>query len=235
MDIELLSFGANGWGDEMARAALMTLAVSLCAFAIALVIGTLCAAGKLSRYRPLRMVLDAYTTIGRGIPELLIIYLIYFGGSGVVMYLARMFGYHGYVEVNAFTSGVAAIAIINGAYQTEVFRGAALAIPKGQIEAALSMGMSDGLLFRRVLGPQVLRLALPGLGNCWLSALKETALVSVTGLVEIMRQAHIASGSTQKPFIFYSAAAVLFLILTYLSGLGFRRVELLANRGVRSA
>jgi octopine/nopaline transport system permease protein len=235
MDFELLSFGANGWGDEMARATLMTLAVSLCAFAIALVIGTVCAAGKLSRYRPLRMVLDIYTTMGRGIPELLIIYLIFFGGSGVVMYLARIFGYHGYIEVNAFTSGVAAIAIINGAYQTEVFRGAALAVPKGQIEAALAMGMSDGLLFRRVLAPQVLRLALPGLGNCWLSALKETALVSVTGLVEIMRQAHVASGSSQKPFIFYSAAAVLFLLLTYVSGFGFRRAEQWANRGVRSA
>jgi octopine/nopaline transport system permease protein len=109
-----------------------------------------------------------------------------------------------------------------------VFRGAALAIPKGQIEAGLSTGMSDGLLFRRVLGPQVLRLALPGLGNCWLSALKET------GLVEIMRQAHVASGSTQKPFIFYSVAAILFLLLTYLSGFGFRRAELWANRGVRS-
>lgn len=130
MNIELLSFGASGWGDEMARAALMTLAVSLCAFAIALGIGTLCAAGKLSRYRPLRMVLDAYTTIGRGIPELLIIYLIFFGGSGVVMYVARMFGYHGYVEINAFTSGVAAIAFINGAYQTEVFRGLPWRFPK---------------------------------------------------------------------------------------------------------
>ncbi len=151
------------------------------------------------------------------------------------MYLARMFGYHGYIEVNAFTSGVAAIAVINGAYQTEVFRGAALAIPKGQIEAGLSMGMSDGLLFRRVLVPQVLRLALPGLGNCWLSALKETALVSVTGLVEIMRQAQIASGSTQKPFIFYAMAAILFLLLTYVSGFGFRRAEQWAGRGVRSA
>jgi len=235
MNFELLSFGSTGWGDEMVRAAGMTLAVSLCAFIIALAIGTLCAVGKLSRLRVLRIVLDIYTTMGRGIPELLIIYLIFFGGSSMVMYLARVFGYHGYIEINAFTSGVAAIAIINGAYQTEVFRGAALAVPKGQIEAALSMGMSNGLLFRRVLVPQVLRLALPGLGNCWLSALKETALVSVTGLVEIMRQAQVAAGSSQKPFVFYSVAAVLFLLLTYTSGFGFKRAEKWASRGVRSA
>jgi len=233
--MDLLSFGANGWGDEMARATLMTLTVSVCAFVLALVIGTICAAGKLSRYKPLRIFLDIYTTLARGIPELLIIYLLFFGGSSAVMFLARLFGYHGYVEVNAFTSGVIAIALINGAYQTEVLRGAVLAIPKGQIEAALSIGMSDWLLFRRVLVPQVLRLALPGLGNCWLSALKETALVSVTGLVEIMRQAYVASGSSQKPFVFYSVAACLFLLLTSLSGFGFRRAEQWAGRGVRSA
>jgi octopine/nopaline transport system permease protein len=233
--MDLLSFGANGWGDEMARATLMTLMVSVCAFALALCIGTICAAGKLSRYKPLRIFLDIYTTLARGIPELLIIYLLFFGGSSAVMFLARLFGYHGYVEVNAFTSGVIAIALINGAYQTEVFRGAVLAIPKGQIEAALSIGMSDWLLFRRVLVPQVLRLALPGLGNCWLSALKETALVSVTGLVEIMRQAYVASGSSQKPFVFYAVAACLFLLLTSVSGVGFRRAEQWAGRGVRSA
>jgi octopine/nopaline transport system permease protein len=233
--MELLGFGANGWGDEMARAALMTLMVSVCAFSLAIVIGTLCAAGKLSRHKPLRILLDVYTTLGRGIPELLIIYLLFFGGSGAVMFLARLFGYHGYIEINAFTAGVVAIALINGAYQTEVFRGAVLAIPKGQIEAALSIGMSDRLLLRRVLAPQVLRLALPGLGNCWLSALKETALVSVTGLVEIMRQAYVAAGSSQKPFIFYSVAAVLFLLLTSLSGFGFRRAERWAGRGVRRA
>jgi His/Glu/Gln/Arg/opine family amino acid ABC transporter permease subunit len=127
--MDLLSFGASGWGDEMAWATLMTLTVSLCAFSLALVIGTICAAGKLSRHKPLRILLDIYTTLGRGIPELLIIYLLFFGGSNAVMYLSRLFGYHGYIEINAFTAGVIAIALINGAYQTEVFRGAVLAIP----------------------------------------------------------------------------------------------------------
>lgn len=233
--LELLSFGSTGWGDEMARAALTTLLVAVCAFALALMIGTAGAAAKLSRWRPARLLCDVYTTVARGVPELLIIYLLFFGGSSALMFTARIFGYHGYIEIDAFGTGVAAIALINGAYQTEVFRGAVLAVPRGQIEAALAAGMSDGTLFRRILVPQVLRFALPGLGNCWLSALKETALVSVTGLVEIMRQAHVASGSSQRPFLFYSVAAGLFLFLTSFSGYGFRRAERWASRGIRRA
>ena len=232
--MDLLAFGETGWGDEMALAALTTLAVAVCAFSLALVIGTLGAAAKLSRLRILRGLLDGYTTVARGIPELLIIYLLFFGGSGALMFVAKIFGYRGYIEVNAFTVGVVAIALINGAYQTEVFRGAALAIPRGQIEAGLAAGMSDRLLFFRILVPQVMRLALPGLGNCWLSALKETALISVTGLVEIMRQAQVAAGSTQMPFLFYIVAAGLFLFLTSFSGYGFRRAERWAGRGARS-
>jgi octopine/nopaline transport system permease protein len=233
--VDLLSFGNTGWGDEMARAALMTLTVAVCAFAMALVIGTIGATAKLSRYRLIRVIFDCYTTVARGVPELLIIYLLFFGGSAAVMFIARIFAYHGYIEVNAFSAGVVAIGLINGAYQTEVFRGAVLAVPKGQIEAARAVGMSKALLFRRILVPQVMRLALPGLGNCWLSALKETALVSVTGLVEIMQQAHIAAGSSQKPFVFYTLGACLYLFLTTFSTYGFQRAERWAGRGVRSA
>lgn len=233
--MELLSFGDTGWGDEMALATVVTLAVAVCGFSLALIIGALGAAGKLSRFPIIRVFLDGYTTVARGIPELLIIYLLFFGGSGTLMFVAGIFGYKGYIEVNAFTVGVVAIGLINGAYQTEVFRGAVLAIPRGQIEAALAAGMSDRLLFFRILVPQVLRLALPGLGNCWLSALKETALISVTGLVEIMRQAQVAAGSSQMPFLFYIVATCLFLCLTSFSGYGFRRAERWASRGARTA
>ncbi len=233
--MELLSFGDKGWGDEMALATLMTLAVSVTAFCVGIVLGAFGAAAKLSRFRIVRLIADAYTTFFRGIPELLIIYLIFFGGSGFVMYLAKIFGYHGYIEINAFVAGVAAIGLINGAFQTEVYRGAVMAVPAGQLEAARSMGMSNALMIRRILIPQVLRLALPGLGNVWLSALKETALISVTGLVEIMRQAHIASGSSQRPFLFFTVAACLFLFLTTFSGFGFRRAEGWASRGIRKA
>jgi octopine/nopaline transport system permease protein len=233
--MELLSWGDTGWGDELAFATLMTLAVATCAFLIGLVFGTVGATAKLSRFRAARAIADGYTTVLRGIPDLLVIYLFYFGGSGVLMYIGRMFGHAGFIEVNAFTTGAVAIAIVSGAYSTEVIRGAVLAVPKGEIEAAKAVGMSRILLFRRIMVPQVLRYALPGLGNVWQLALKETALISVTGLVEIMRQSSIAAGSTKKPFTFFAAAAILYLILTTLSTWGFQRAEGWAGRGMRRA
>lgn len=233
--MELLSWGDRGWGDELFRATLMTLAVAALAFLIGLVFGTAGAAAKLSRWRVARAAADGYTTVLRGVPDLLVIYLFYFGGSSVLMTIASMFGHTGFIGVDAFTTGAIAIAIINGAYSTEVIRGAVLAVPKGEIEAARAVGMSDALLFRRIMIPQVLRFALPGLGNVWQLALKETALISVTGLVEIMRQSTIASGSTKKPFTFFAAAAVLYLILTTLSTWGFQRAETWSARGVRRA
>jgi octopine/nopaline transport system permease protein len=233
--MELLSFGDAGWGDEMLRATLMTLAVSVASVALGLVFGTLGAAAKLSVIPPLRWLADGYTTIARGVPELLIIYLLFFGGSGAVMFVARLFGYDGYIELNAFTIGTLAIGAISGAYSTEVIRGAVLAVPAGQIEAAKAIGMARGLMFRRILFPQVARYALPGLGNVWQFTLKDTALISVTGLVEIMRQAWIAAGSTRQPFTFYLVAAALYLVLTTFSNYGFQRAEDWANRGVRHA
>jgi octopine/nopaline transport system permease protein len=233
--MELLSFGDAGWGDEMLRAALMTLAVSIASMAVGLVFGTLGAAAKLSVIPPLRWLAEGYTTIARGVPELLIIYLLFFGGSNAVMFVARLFGYDGYIELNPFTIGTVAIGAISGAYSTEVIRGAVLAVPPGQIEAAKAIGMPRALMFRRILFPQVARYALPGLGNVWQITLKDTALISVTALVEIMRQAWIAAGSTRQPFTFYLVAAVLYLVLTTFSNYGFQRAEGWASRGVRRA
>jgi octopine/nopaline transport system permease protein len=233
--MELLSFGDAGWGDEMLRAALMTLAVSISSMLLGLLFGTLGAAAKLSVIPPLRWLAEGYTTIARGVPELLIIYLLFFGGSGAVMFVAGLFGYHGYIELNAFTIGTFAIGAISGAYSTEVIRGAVLAVPAGQIEAAKAIGMARGLMFRRIMFPQVARYALPGLGNVWQFTLKDTALISVTGLVELMRQAHVAAGSTRQPFTFYLVAAALYLVLTTFSNYGFQRAEGWANRGVRRA
>jgi octopine/nopaline transport system permease protein len=233
--LELLSFGDAGWGDEMLRAAAMTLAVSLSSMLLGLVFGTLAAAAKLSAIPPARWLAEGYTTVVRGVPELLIIYLLFFGGSGAAMFVAGLFGYHGYIALNAFTIGTFAIGAISGSYSTEVIRGAVLAVPRGQIEAAEAIGMPRGLLFRRILFPQVARYALPGLGNVWQNTIKGTALISVTGLVELMRQAHIAAGSTRQPFTFYLVAAVAFLVLTAFSNYGFQRAEDWANRGVRRA
>jgi octopine/nopaline transport system permease protein len=233
--VELLSFGDAGWGDEMLRAAGMTLAVSLSSMLLGLVLGGLAAAAKLSAIAPARWLAEGYTTVVRGVPELLIIYLLFFGGSGAVMFVAALFGYHGYIELNAFTIGTFAIGAISGSYSAEVIRGAVLTVPRGEIEAAQAIGMPRALLFRRILFPQVARYALPGLGNVWQVTIKGTALISVTGLVELMRQAHVAAGSTRQPFTFYLIAAVAFLVLTAFSNYGFQRAEDWANRGVRRA
>jgi octopine/nopaline transport system permease protein len=231
--MELLAFGDTGWGDEMLLAAAMTLALAIASFALGAVIAIGGAALKLSHSLVLRIVGDAYTTVMRGVPELLVIYLLFFGGSQAAGFLAGLFGYDGYVELHAFTIGTIAIGVVSGAYSTEVVRGAVLAVPRGQIEAARACGMGGWLLFRRIMVPQVLRFALPGLGNVWQLTLKDTSLISVTGLVEIMRQAFVASGSTREPFTFYLTAALLYLALTAVSNRVFGRAEAWAGRGVR--
>ncbi|MFQ5755112.1 MAG: ABC transporter permease [Acidiferrobacterales bacterium] len=234
MNFTLLVFGDAGWGDEMLRGALMTMAVALCSYGLGVFIGGVLAALKLSSLLVLRLVADAYTTIIRGVPELLVIYLVFFGGGGLLRTVANgMFGYEGYIDPPLFVTGMVCIGISAGAYNTEVIRGAVLAVPMGQIEAAKAIGMSTAQRFRRILLPQVARYALPGLGNVWQLTLKETSLISVIGLVEIMRQAAIASGSTKEPFTFYLVAALLYLGLTSVSNRGFNRAEVWASKGVR--
>ncbi len=231
--VSLLAWGDAGWADEMARGAMMTLLVAVIAFLLGIVIGVGGAAIKLSRTPFVPFVGDVYTTVIRGVPDLITIYIIFFGGGQAAMAVARLFGYGDYIEFNAFTTGVIALGIISGAYSTEVIRGAVMAVPKGQIEAAKACGMSRWTRFRRILVPQVARYALPGLGNVWQLTLKDTSLISVVGLVEIMRQAFVASGSTKEPFVFFVTAAILYLALTSLSNKAFDGAEVWANRGVR--
>ena len=186
---------------------------------------------KLSNNKFLNSIGNAYTTDIRGVPELLVIYLFFFGGSGAVMYVASIFGYNEYIEINAFVTGSFAIGIISGAYSTEVFRGAIQSIDKGQFEASQVLGLKRFVYFFRVIMPQMLRLAIPNLSNVWQITLKDTSLISVTGLVEIMRQSYIAAGSTRDPLFFYSFAAVLYLLLTFLSMKLINRLEIKYRRG----
>ncbi|WP_119679841.1 ABC transporter permease [Indioceanicola profundi] len=230
---ELLSFGPTGWGDEMLRGAGVTIAVALLSYAVGILLGSLAAAAKLAGGPVLRAVAGTYTVVVRGVPALLIIWLLFFGGAGLVTWVAGVFGYGGRVELSAFAVGVAAVGIVSGAYSAEVIRGAVQAVPKGQIEAALSLGMHRFLILRRVLIPQALRFALPGLGNVWQLTLKDTALVSVTALAELMRTAHVAAGATRDPFTFYVAAAVIYMALTTGSEAAFRWAERRSERGVR--
>jgi len=229
--MELLTFGDTGWGDELFRATLMTIAVSITAMLIGFTFAAIFTPLKLSKYKYLNYIANTYTTIIRGVPELLVIYLFFFGGSGAIMFVASMFGYNEYIEINAFVTGSFAIGIISGAYSTEVFRGAIQSIDKGQFEAAEVLGFSKFKKFYKIILPQMLRLAIPNLSNVWQITLKDTSLISVTGLVEIMRQSYIAAGSTRDPLFFYSFAAVLYLLLTFLSMKLINRLEAKYSKG----
>ena len=227
----LLAFGDTGWGDELFYATLMTLAVSITAMLIGFLFALIFTPLKLSKHKSLNLIGNFYTTIIRGVPELLVIYLFFFGGSGAIMFVASMFGYNDYIEINAFMTGAIAIGIISGAYSTEVFRGAIQSIDKGQFEASKVLGIKKNIQFYKVILPQMLRLAIPNLSNVWQITLKDTSLISVTGLVEIMRQSYIAAGSTRDPLFFYSFAAVLYLLLTYVSMKLINKLEVRYSRG----
>ena len=229
--MELLSFGKTGWGDELLIATFMTLAVSVTAILIGFIFALIFTPLKLSKNKFLNLIANFYTTIIRGVPELLVIYLFFFGGSSAIMFVASIFGYNDYIEINAFLTGAFSIGIISGAYSTEVFRGAIQSIDKGQFEASNVLGFNKYTRFYKIILPQMLRLSIPNLSNVWQITLKDTSLISVTGLVEIMRQSYIAAGSTRDPLLFYSIAAVLYLILTFFSMKIINRMEIKYSRG----
>ncbi|SDR47764.1 amino acid ABC transporter membrane protein 1, PAAT family [Rhizobiales bacterium GAS191] len=218
----------------MLLAAAMTLAVASCGFVMGAAIGTLGAWAKISGDTAVRRAANAYTTVLRGIPDLLVIYLFYFGGSSALSAIGHLFGSSGFIGLPGFAAGALAVGIVSGAHHTEVLRGAYRAIMPGEIEAATAAGMPRWLKFRRIIAPLALRHALPGLGNVWQLVLKESALVSVTGVVELLREAQIGAGSTRQPFTFYAAAAVLFLAISTFSGFTFARAERRFTRGVRT-
>ena len=252
---ELMRWGPDGWLDEMVFATGMTIAVAVLGYLFGLFFGGLAAAAKLTGTRVGEGLAGLYTTVMRGVPDLLVIYLFYFGSSSMLGALLRPFGFDGFIGLPAFLVGTLAIGVVSGAYQTEVIRGAFLAVPKGEIEAARACGMSGWTLLRRIIGPQVLRYALPGMGNVWQVVLKEAALVAVIGLSvslpqvkigdwtlvyettfsDLLRQAHVAAGSTRRPFEFYMTCMAFYLVLTTISTWGLRRAETWATRGMRRA
>jgi len=229
----LLGFGPTGWGASLVTGALMTLAVSAAAYVVGLVFGALAAWGKISGPRRIRRLVEVYTTVFRGIPELLVIYLFYFGGSEVLTSIGHWLGNEGFIGLNGFMAGTLAVGVVAGAYQTEALRGGFLAIPRGEIEAGRAVGMGRLLLLRRVIAVRTLRFALPSMGNVWQQVLKESALISVTGLSELMRAVNVASDSTRLPFDFAIGGFVLYLALTTLSNGVFRSVELAVAHGER--
>lgn len=229
-----LGFGENGWGGLILSATLTTLLLSLMAMMVGAVVGSGVAAAKLSPRRPVRWLGDGYSVIFRGIPELLIIYLFYFGGSGLITQIGQMFGADGFIEVPPFLIGALAIGLISASYQAEVFRAGRLALNSGEIEAAQAIGMPKWRILQRIILPQVVRYALPGLSNVWQMSLKDSALISVTGIVELMRASQVAAGSTRQYFIFYLIGGTCYLLLTVLSNTAFKKAEQRLGRAHQS-
>jgi arginine/ornithine transport system permease protein len=211
----------------------LTVGVSLCALMVSIVLGLAGAAAKLSGRPVLVALATVYTTIIRGIPELVLMLLIFYGGTIGANNFLEWMGSEATVDINPFLAGVLTIGFIYGAYMTETFRGAMLSIPKGQMEAAVSFGMGNVQAFMRITAPQMVRYALPGFTNNWLVLIKATALVSLIGLQEMTYLAKQASAATRSPFEFFLFTAALFLIYTTVSLLVLRRLNARYSLGTK--
>lgn len=210
----------------------LTLRVSALSLAIACVFGLIGAAAKLSDSRAARWSAEVYTTLIRGMPELVLMLLIFYGGQIGINKLAESQGWD-YIDIPPFTAGVLTIGFIFGAYLTETFRGAILAVPKGQAEAGLAFAMSRNMVWWRIVLPQMVRHAIPGFANNWLIMIKASALVSIIGLDDMVHRAGLAAASTRAPFTFYVAVALIYLTLTSVSIFALSRVEARFSLGVK--
>jgi arginine/ornithine transport system permease protein len=211
----------HGFLPSLLEGAAVTLGVALSSLLIAALLGLTGALAKLSRSRIAQAVAGLYTTVIRGVPDLVLMLLVFYGGQLGINTLAPMLGHEDYIDIDPFVAGVLTIGFIFGAYLTEAFRGAFLAVPAGQREAGLAFGMSPRQVLWRITLPQMLRHALPGISNNWLVLIKSTAIVSVIGLSDLMTRGQQAAGTTREPFSFYLAVAVIYLLFTSLSELGF--------------
>ena len=224
-----------GYGPSLLEGGLITVILSIVSLFIASILGLITAFMRLSKVRLLQVIALIYTTIIRGIPELVMMLLIFFGGQILINKMVQSMGFDVYIDINPFFSGSMTIGLIFGAYMGETFRGAYLAVPVGQIEAARSCGMNNWKLFKRILFPQMTRHALPSFGNNWLVLVKSTALVSVIGLEDVVRKADLAGGSTHKPFNFWIACALIYLFITSISNRIQRALEKRYNVGFQES
>jgi polar amino acid transport system permease protein len=226
MDVwTLLSFGPEGWGDDIAWGVLLTVALALATLPVGLLAGFLIALAKQSNEPSLRLAGNIYTTIFRGLPELLTLFLVYYGAQIGLQSMMRLVSQDASIEINSFVAGMVALGVVFSSYASEVFLSAFRAIPHGQYEGGYAIGLTNWQTMRLVILPQLIRIALPGLSNLWLILLKDTALVSVVGLADILRQTGIAARVTKQAFLFFGVACLLYLGLAILSSLAFAQIE----------
>lgn len=220
----LIGFGPNGWGDDILAGVVVTVTLALATLPLGLASGFLLALAKQSEDKALRLSADIYTTIFRGLPELLTLFLVYFGGQSAINALTGAVGLPE-LTVSSFIAGMIALGLVFSAFASEVFLAAFRAIPKGQTEGAMALGLSRWRIMLLILIPQLIKIALPGLANLWMNLLKDTALVSVVGLADTLRQSGIASRVTREPFLFFGVACAIFLVLTMLSSIVIGRID----------
>ncbi|MEG9884652.1 MAG: ABC transporter permease subunit [Hyphomicrobiales bacterium] len=223
--LSLLSFGPGGYGDEIAHGVRVTMALSLATLPCGLLVGFVVALAKQSHDKVLRLGVDIYTTVFRALPELVTVFIIYYGMEELIDYGLRSAGLSLRLDVNTFVAGLIALSIVFSAYACEIFVSGMKAIPAGQYESGSSLGLSFVQTRRLIILPQLIRIVLPGLANQWLVLLKDTALISVIGLTDIMRQTHIVAHTTHRIFLFYFTAFLLYLALAMLSSLAIRAIE----------
>jgi polar amino acid transport system permease protein len=221
----LLSWGPEGWLDDIGNGVLVTVSLALATFPIGLFLGFFIAVAKQSSEPSMRLAGNIYTTIFRGLPELVTLFLVYFGAQIVLQNIVRLLYPDATVEINSFVSGMIALGFVSSSYSSEVFLSAFRAIPRGQYEGGYAIGLTNGQTTRLVVLPQLIRVALPGLANLWLILLKDTALVSAVGLPDILRQVGIASRVTKHAFLFYGVASLIYLLLALISSFGIHAIE----------
>ncbi len=226
-------FALHGYGPSIVEGTLLTLRISFISLVVAMFLGICGALAKLSNSPVLRFTAKLYTTIIRGIPDLVLMLLVFFGGQVFINQVAPLFGYDDYIDINPFIAGASTIGFIFGAYMTETFRGAILAVGRGQLEAGYAYGMRGDQVFRRILLPQMVRHAISGFGNNWLVLIKTSALVSIIGLDDMVRKAAMAAGATRMPFTFYVVVAINYLLITTVSIYLLRYLETRYSVGVR--
>ncbi|UGX88042.1 MULTISPECIES: ABC transporter permease [unclassified Phyllobacterium] len=230
---DLLSPNPPGWGGNLLRGLANSLQIAVGAFGMGLLIGTFGAYGKLYGGPLVRDIAAIYTTIVRAVPELVLILLLYYAGTDMINRILEWLGYQR-VDISGLVAGIVVLGFVQGAYATEVLRGAIKAIPQGEIEAARAYGMSPTLMMRRITLPAMLPHALPGLANLWLISTKDTALLAVVGFSELTLVTRQAAGTTKAYFLFFIAAGVLYLAITLFSNLILAKVEQWARRGMPS-
>lgn len=226
----LLAFSPPGWGGVLLRGFLNSLQIAIGGYSLGLLLGVGGAFGKLYGGPILRDLLECYTTIVRAVPELVLILLLYYAGTDAINHVLTLIGY-GTIDISGLVAGIFVIGVVQGAYSTEVLRGAIKAVPAGQIEAARAYGMSPTKVMTRVTLPAMLPYAIPGLSNLWLIATKDTALLAVVGFSELTLVTRQAAGTTKSYLLFFLAAGVLYLLLTLVSNVFINLIERRARRG----